>query len=196
MLVNVYVETFKIDAMVFVGKVTMYLTSHRSTIFSSLWQWHDGCYICSRKCISFRSTRVHSCFHWVRVARVSVLCFIDRCLSTCHFSFGHCVVCPSIYGFRLLLWCLQTFPTLWNQRKMSWDQRKMSWDQRKMSWHQREMSWDQRKMSWDKRKMSWDQRKMLWNQRKMSCDQRKMSWDQRKISKLAIKVNIFNINSI
>jgi len=33
-LVNVYVETFKIQVMVFVGKVTMYLTSHRSTIFS------------------------------------------------------------------------------------------------------------------------------------------------------------------
>ena len=30
----------------------------------------------------------------------SVLCFVDRCLYFCPFSFGHCVVCPSsIYGF-------------------------------------------------------------------------------------------------
>ena len=36
--------------------------------------------------------------------------FVDRCLSFCLFSFGHCVVCPSsIYGFWLLLWYLQAF---------------------------------------------------------------------------------------
>ena len=34
------------------------------------------------------------------------VCFVDRCLSFC--PFGHCVVCPSIYGFRLPLWNLQT----------------------------------------------------------------------------------------
>jgi hypothetical protein len=35
------------------------------------------------------------------VARSLVLyvCFVDRCLSCCQFSFGHSVVCPSIYGF-------------------------------------------------------------------------------------------------
>ena len=41
---------------------------------------------------------------WVRVTRSSVLyvCFVDRCLSFCTFSFGHCVVCPSsIYRFGL-----------------------------------------------------------------------------------------------
>ena len=33
------------------------------------------------------------------------VCFVDRCLSFCPFSFGHRVVCPSsIYGF----WYLQT----------------------------------------------------------------------------------------
>jgi len=36
--------------------------------------------------------------------------FVDRCLfvllSFC--SFNHCVVCPSIYGFWLPLWCHQT----------------------------------------------------------------------------------------
>ena len=41
-------------------------------------------------------------FSGVRVTRSFVLyvCFIDRCLSFCTFSFGHCVVCSSsIYGF-------------------------------------------------------------------------------------------------
>ena len=47
----------------------------------------------------------------VRVTRSLVLyvCFVDRCLSFCTFSFGHCVVCSSsIYGYRLPLWYLQT----------------------------------------------------------------------------------------
>ena len=50
----------------------------------------------------------------VRVARSLVLyvCFVDRCLSFCTFSFGHCVVCSSsIYGFWLPLWYLQTLLT-------------------------------------------------------------------------------------
>ena len=41
-------------------------------------------------------------FSGVRVDRSSGLCvcFVDRCLSFCTFSFGHCVVCSfSIYGF-------------------------------------------------------------------------------------------------
>ena len=39
----------------------------------------------------------------------NVWCFVDRCLSCCPFSFGHCVVCSSsIYGFWLPLWYLQT----------------------------------------------------------------------------------------
>jgi hypothetical protein len=43
-------------------------------------------------------------FCGVRVTRSLVLyvCFVDRCLSFCTFSFGHCVVCSSsIYGFWL-----------------------------------------------------------------------------------------------
>jgi hypothetical protein len=42
-------------------------------------------------------------FSWVRVTRSFVLyvCFVDRCFSFCTFSFGHCVVCPSIYGLWL-----------------------------------------------------------------------------------------------
>ena len=39
---------------------------------------------------------------------VLCVCFVDRCLSFCVFSFGHCVVCSSIYGFWLPLWYLQT----------------------------------------------------------------------------------------
>ena len=41
-------------------------------------------------------------FSRVRVTRSLVLyvCFVDRCLSFCTFTFGHCVVCSSsIYGF-------------------------------------------------------------------------------------------------
>ena len=35
---------------------------------------------------------------------VLYVCFVDRCLSLCTFSFGHCVICSSsIYGFWLLL---------------------------------------------------------------------------------------------
>ena len=33
---------------------------------------------------------------------------VDRCLSFCPFSFGLRVVCPSIYGFLLPLWFLET----------------------------------------------------------------------------------------
>jgi hypothetical protein len=50
-------------------------------------------------------------FSGVRVTRSLVLyvCFVDRCLSFCTFSFGHCVVCSSsIYGFWLPLSYLQT----------------------------------------------------------------------------------------
>ena len=50
-------------------------------------------------------------FNGVRVTRSLVLyvCFVDRCLSFCTFSFGHCVVCSSsIYGFWFPLWYLQT----------------------------------------------------------------------------------------
>ena len=50
-------------------------------------------------------------FSGVRVTRSLVLCvyFVDRCLSFCPFSFGHCVVCSSlIYRFWLSLLYLQT----------------------------------------------------------------------------------------
>ena len=50
-------------------------------------------------------------FYWVRVTRSLVLCvcFVDRCLSFCTFSFGHCLDFSSlIYGFWLPLWYPQT----------------------------------------------------------------------------------------
>ena len=42
-------------------------------------------------------------FSVVRVTRSLILCVcpVDRYLSFCPFSFGHCVDCSSIYGFRL-----------------------------------------------------------------------------------------------
>jgi hypothetical protein len=55
-------------------------------------------------------------FSGVRVARSLVLCvcFVDRCLSFCTFSFGHCVVCSSsmcgffgIFGLFLHLYLTQ-----------------------------------------------------------------------------------------
>ena len=49
----------------------------------------------SRKCLSFCKN----------------MSFVDRCLSFCTFSFGHCVVCSSIYGFWLPIWYLQTLLT-------------------------------------------------------------------------------------
>jgi hypothetical protein len=40
---------------------------------------------------------------------VASLCFVDRFMSFCTFSFGHCVVfLSSKYGFWLPLWYLQT----------------------------------------------------------------------------------------
>ena len=40
--------------------------------------------------------------------------FVDRCLSLCPFYFGHCVVCPLIYSFRLPIWYLQTLLSMWH----------------------------------------------------------------------------------
>jgi hypothetical protein len=53
----------------------------------------------------------HPVCNGVRVTRSLVLCvyFVDRCLSFCTFSFGHCVVCSSsICRFWLPLWYLRT----------------------------------------------------------------------------------------
>jgi len=57
----------------------------------------------------------HPLFSGVRVTRSLVLyvCFVDRCLSFCIFSFGHWVVCSSsIYVFDWPFWYLETLLTL------------------------------------------------------------------------------------
>ena len=41
-------------------------------------------------------------FSGVRVTR-SLVCFVDRCLSFCTFSFGHCVVCLFVFDIRILI---------------------------------------------------------------------------------------------
>jgi hypothetical protein len=58
-------------------------------------------------------------FSGVGVTRSLVLCvcFVDRCLSFCTCSFGHCVVCSSsIYRFWIPLWYLQTRSTSGTRR--------------------------------------------------------------------------------
>ena len=62
-------------------------------------------------------------FSGVRLTRSLLLCvcFVDRCLSFCTFSFDHCVVCPSsIYGFWLHLWYLQILHTDDTQKSASY----------------------------------------------------------------------------
>ena len=51
-----------------------------------------------------------SAFSGVRITWSLVLyvCFVNRCLSVCTFSYGHCVVSSSsIYGFGIPLWYVQ-----------------------------------------------------------------------------------------
>jgi hypothetical protein len=62
-------------------------------------------------------------FSGVRLTRSLLLCvcFVDRFLSFCTFSFDHCVVCPSsIYGFWLHLWYLQILHTDDTQKSASY----------------------------------------------------------------------------
>ena len=65
-----------------------------------------------RNCLPFWRTEVHPqvLVGFVLLTPLVVcVCFEDRCLSFCPFSFGHCVVCPSsIYGFWLPIWYIQT----------------------------------------------------------------------------------------
>jgi len=57
-------------------------------------------------------------FSGIHVAQSSFLCsvFEYRCWFLCHF-FGHCIFCPSIYSFWLLLWFLQICLSWW---RLSW----------------------------------------------------------------------------
>jgi hypothetical protein len=47
------------------------------------------------------------------------VCFVDRCFSFCTFSFGHCVVCSSIYGFWFppLVYMIGIFKVLSNHKQ-------------------------------------------------------------------------------
>ena len=59
-------------------------------------------------------------FSGVRVTRSLVIyvCLMDRCLPFCTFSFGHCVVCSSIYGLWLPRWYLQTCYHVYMKRSL------------------------------------------------------------------------------
>ena len=64
----------------------------------------------------------HLSFSGVCVTQSLVLCvcFVDRCMSFCPFSCGHCVVCSSsIYGFWLPLWYFQTLLSTINRRPVA-----------------------------------------------------------------------------
>jgi hypothetical protein len=79
--------------------MTVYMTYHRGAT-SGEWTAYPS-----------KAPEFTPVFSGVRVTRSLVLyvCFVDRYLSFCPFSFGHCVVCPSlIYEFWLSLWYLQT----------------------------------------------------------------------------------------
>jgi hypothetical protein len=58
----------------------------------------------------FTHTCVQYNFHIISVTWSLVLrvCFVDRCLSLCTYSVGHCVACSSMHGFWLSIWYLQT----------------------------------------------------------------------------------------
>jgi hypothetical protein len=68
-----------------------------------------GCHWLIRSCLPYGAPEFTPVYSGVRVTQSLALCvcFVDRRLSFCTFSFGHCVVCSSIYGFWLPLWYLQ-----------------------------------------------------------------------------------------
>jgi len=54
--------------------------------------------------------RTWDVYSGVRVAKSLVFCVVilrSLFFPFCLFSFGHCTVCPSFYGFRLPLWHIQ-----------------------------------------------------------------------------------------
>jgi hypothetical protein len=97
---------FKEDC--YVKKANPNVKVHESYTF--VYQCHKWSRICSTCRKHFAVLSWFTTYH-VRVTRSLVLyvCFVNRCLSFCTFSFGHSVVCSSsIYGFWLPLWYLQT----------------------------------------------------------------------------------------
>jgi hypothetical protein len=67
---------------------------------------HDGCHYWSRNYLLFQGTCVHPRFI-VRFVLLDlkfyVSCFVERCLSFCTFSFGHCVACLFFFDLRILI---------------------------------------------------------------------------------------------
>jgi len=89
--------------------LTSFMTYHR--VYSKSYATGATCEV-DTNLLSFWSTWVESQFY--RGSCCSIFSFLCSALqiSVCPFflfSFCHCVVCPSIYGFWLPLWILQTF---------------------------------------------------------------------------------------
>ena len=91
--------------------------THSFIFFFQCAKFNLPCDLLASVCIpSLLSVSVKSFFYsqkhyiiWYQArSLVLYVCFVDRCLSFCIFSFGHCVVCSSIYGFWLPLWYLLT----------------------------------------------------------------------------------------
>ena len=109
-----YVET--LDASIGGTNTTVILYATWSTLLLGYISWFRFLIMC----YSFLSKNLSSppIFNGVRVTRSLVLCvcFLDRCLFFCPFSFGHFVVCSSsIYRFWLPLCIFKLF--LWICRK-------------------------------------------------------------------------------
>ena len=67
-------------------------------------QLHDRCHKWSKKWYPLEHMSSPPVFSGVRVA----LSLVSFCVVFCPFSFRHCVVCPSNYGFWLPLWYRHT----------------------------------------------------------------------------------------
>jgi hypothetical protein len=86
------------------------------TPFSTIFQLHRNGRLYVWRKTSWQNTHIPNREHLsspplcsgvpVTLSLILYVCFVDRCLSFCTFSFGHCLVCPSIYG--LPFWYLQT----------------------------------------------------------------------------------------
>ena len=102
----------------------MYLIESSSTVDSNYWLWvyliESSSTVDSNYWLWVYLMKVHPRLIVVHVTRSLVLCvcFVDRCLSFCTVSFGHCVVFFfSIYRLWLSLWYLQT---LFSGVRVSW----------------------------------------------------------------------------
>ena len=82
------------------------------------------CVVCCRSfsvvCFSIYQFCLHPWYLWIwhnyffPQSLVFYVGFMDHCLIFCPFSLGKCIVCPSIDGFILSLWYLQTFLAMYS----------------------------------------------------------------------------------